>query len=373
VSCGEYLILDKVDCIIIGAGVVGLAIARAVALTGREVLVLESNEAVGMETSSRNSEVIHAGLYYKAGSLKANLCVRGKQMLYQYCSERNIRHRRLGKLIVATTSGQTETLSRYQQQAWSNGVKDLQRIKSDQLAELEPDVQGFEALWSPSTGIIDSHSYMLSLHGDINNAGGIVVFHASVTSARAVAAGLILTVESDVPFEIEAPTVINCAGLSAINLASRLGVPKKNLPSEYFAKGHYYTLSGRAPFSHLVYPLADDAGLGVHVTLDLAGQVRFGPDVEWVERINYDFCDSRKEKFIEAIQAYYPDLTPSRLQQGYVGIRPKVVGSGAPPGDFLIHGKEEHGVNGLICLYGIESPGLTASLSLADYVLHRAH
>jgi len=361
--------MDRVDCVVIGAGVVGLATARALALSGREVMVLEAHAGIGMGTSSRNSEVIHAGIYYPEGSLKAELCVRGKAMLYEYCRERGIGHRQLGKLIVAVDEDQTTQLEGYIDRAAACGVNDLRRVGRAELADMEPEVCGVAAVHSPSTGIVDSHEFMLNLHGDIENHGGLVVFNAPVSGAESVAEGLVLDIGGAAPVTLLANTVVNAAGLYAQQFAGLIrGLNEEHVPACHYARGHYFVLEGRSPFERLVYPIADQAGLGVHVTLDMGGQARFGPDVEWVDQVDYRFDESRKADFVTAIRRYYPDLDESRLNPAYVGVRPKIVGPGAAAGDFVISTPRDHGVSGLVNLFGIESPGLTASLAIAERV-----
>jgi len=360
---------QSTDCVVVGAGVVGLAAARAMAMTGREVIVLEAAHGIGTGASSRNSEVIHAGIYYPAGSLKARLCVEGKQALYRYCAGRGINHRRLGKLIVAVTSEEVGALQQYEAQALANGVGDLQWLSAAEVRELEPEVVAVRALLSPSTGIIDSHEFMLALQGDLEAAGGMVVFDTPVQSIASERSAFRLLCADRDQSEIHATTVINAAGLQAPALAAATaGLPPVCLPQAYFAKGHYYGLSGRSPFSRLVYPLAGDGGLGVHVTLDLTGAAKFGPDVRWVDSVDYAFDDSRRAAFIAAIRRYYPALDDSRLQPAYTGIRSKIVGPGERTADFVIQGSEDHGLPGLVNLFGIESPGLTASLAIGECV-----
>ena len=359
----------RVDCIVAGAGAVGLAVARALAEAGREVFVLEHASAIGTGTSSRNSEVIHAGIYYPTGSLKARLCVAGKVTLYRYLAERDIPHRRVGKLIVATAEAEVPVLERYYAQAAANGVDDLQWLDVEQLAELEPEVRGVRALLSPSTGILDTHQYMLALLGDLEAAGGQLACNTTVARVQPVDGGLRVVCAGRERTVLDCGIFINAAGLHAPALARRVsGLAPASAPSGWFAKGHYYTLGGKAPFKRLVYPVADRGSLGIHLTLDLAGAARFGPDLSWVEGEDYAFDDSRRRAFVRAIRRYYPGLDETRLQPGYTGIRPKLVGPDAPPADFRIDGPEEHGIPGLVNLLGIESPGITASLAIGDRV-----
>jgi L-2-hydroxyglutarate oxidase LhgO len=364
-----------IDCIVIGAGVVGLAVARALALSGREVLVAEAEEAIGMGTSSRNSEVIHAGIYYPAGSLKARLCVRGKQLLYEYCAARGVPHQRLGKLLVATSEEEAGLLDGIAAKARANGVDDLRRIDAAQARALEPALRCTAALVSPSTGIVDSHALMLAYQGDAENAGAQCVFHTPMVSARVRGTG-----GFDVQFggseamALSCNTLVNASGLHAPSLARRIeGLPGSTIPTEYLCKGSYFTLSGKAPFSRLIYPIPSHAGLGVHLTLDLGGQAKFGPDTEWVEHEDYTLDPARAEVFYEAVRSYWPGLPDGALAPGYTGIRPKISGPSEPAADFALSGPAHHGIAGLMNLYGIESPGLTASLAIAEESLARLH
>jgi L-2-hydroxyglutarate oxidase LhgO len=360
----------ELDVAVIGAGVVGLAVARACARAGREVTVLEAAPAIGTHASSRNSEVIHAGIYYPTGSLKARLCVAGKQMLYRYCEEQGIAHRRLGKLIVATRDDQRETLLGYQRQAARNGVTDLEWLDPAAVRALEPAVTCVAALLSPSTGIIDSHGLMLALRREAEARGGRVVLSTPVLGGRVGAGGLRLEVGGAEPVSVACRSVVNAAGLFAQDLARTLeGCPPATIPQRHYAKGHYFVLAGPSPFSRLVYPLPSDGGLGVHVTLDLAGRARFGPDIAWVDRLDYAFDESRVSSFYPAIRTYFPALRDGTLQPGYTGVRPKLTAAGAPARDFVIQGPADHGVQGLVNLFGIESPGLTSCLAIADHVL----
>jgi L-2-hydroxyglutarate oxidase LhgO len=361
---------EQVDCVVIGAGVVGLAIARAFALRGREVIVLEAEESIGNHTSSRNSEVIHAGIYYPEGSLKARLCVQGKQLLYPYCRERGIPFDNCGKVLVATSEAEIPAVLGYIDKANANGVHDLRPISLDELRDLEPAVRAVAAVFSPSTGIIDSHALMLALQGDLENNGGAVVFLSPTLGGTVTREGIVLRVGGSEPMELACKTVINSAGLLAPQVARSIaGIPEHTIPPQYFAKGHYYTMSGKSPFRRLVYPMAGHGFLGVHVTVDLGGQARFGPDIEWIDRVDYSFNNAREPLFYAAIRQYYPALKDGALHPGYTGIRPKISGPAESAADFLIQGPSEHGVAGLVNLYGIESPGLTASLAIADYVV----
>jgi L-2-hydroxyglutarate oxidase LhgO len=361
--------LHRIDCVVIGAGVVGLAVARAVAMTGREVIVIERAHTIGTGASSRNSEVIHAGLYYPSRSLKARLCVEGKAALYRYCAERGVAHRRLGKIIVAVTEQEIAALQRYEAQARANGVLDLSWLSAAEVRELEPEVTAVRGLLSPSTGIIDSHELMLALQGDLEALGGLIAFDTQVKSIAADGTGWRLSCGEGDDADLHSAAVINAAGLQAPALAANTrGLPDAAVPRAYFAKGHYYSLSGVAPFRRLVYPLATEGGLGVHVTLDMAGAVRFGPDVRWVDSLDYAFDDSQRANFVRAIKRYYPGLDEASLLPAYTGIRSKITGPGAPAGDFVIQGPADHGLPGLVNLFGIESPGLTASLAIGDRV-----
>jgi len=359
--------MDRVDVAVIGAGLVGLATARALALAGREVVILEAEDAIGTHTSSRNSEVIHAGIYYPQGSLKARACVAGRERLYAYCAERGVPHRRCGKLIVATDAAQEEDLEGIRRKAHANGVTDVAPVSLAQVHAWEPELRAVAALHSPSTGIIDSHALMLSFLGDAENAGAMLALKSPLERAQVRPDGIALWVAGADP--VLAGTVVNCAGLRAPSLARRVeGYPAELAPRELYAKGNYYTLERRAPFSRLVYPVPEPGGLGVHVTLDLGGRARFGPDVEWVDAIDYRVDPARAERFYAAIRRYWPGLPDGALAPGYAGVRPKISARGEPAADFVVQGPGEHGVPGLVHLFGIESPGLTASLALADDV-----
>lgn len=363
--------MEKIDCVVIGAGVVGLACARELAQAGREVVVLESEAALGTHTSSRNSEVIHAGIYYPKGSLKARLCVEGRQMLYAYCAEHGIEHRRCCKLIVATHADQSAALDRLHAQARANGVDDLLRLTADEARALEPEVYCVDALLSPSTGIIDSHGFMLALLGDAEAHGAMLALASPVLRGRVGADGIVLEVGGDAPISISAKLVINNSGLYAQRVAASLaGFPPEHVPPTFYAKGNYYSLAGRAPFSHLIYPVPEPGGLGVHLTLDLAGQARFGPDVEWLTGAEFDYRvdPKRADGFYAEIRKYWPGLADGTIAPAYSGIRPKLAGPEAPSSDFVIQGPQVHGVPGLVNLFGIESPGLTAALAIAETV-----
>jgi L-2-hydroxyglutarate oxidase LhgO len=360
----------ELDAVVVGGGVIGLAFARALARAGREVTLLEGEARLGHHTSSRNSEVIHAGIYYPQGSLKARLCVAGKQLLYDYCAQMDVPHRRLGKLIVATRDEEVPALEGILRHAQASGVSDLEWVEARAVTELEPAVTAARALFSPSTGIIDSHGLMSALRREAEAAGAQVILNSPVLGGRVTAAGIELSIGGSEPSLALCRTLVNAAGLHAQTLARSIaGVPATSIPGQYFAKGHYFTLGGRSPFNHLVYPVPVPGGLGVHVTLDLAGQTRFGPDVSWLDGVDYSFDEARAASFYEAIRRYYPALREGALEPGYTGIRPKLAGAGTAASDFVIQTESVHGVPGLINLYGIESPGLTSSLALAEHAL----
>jgi len=357
------------DCVVIGAGVVGLAIARALSMQGHETVVVEAERRIGGGVSSRNSEVIHAGLYYPQGSLKARLCVQGRRELYAYCAARSIPHRRCGKLIVATAEAQAPDLDQIKRHAAANGVDDLQELDAAAARRLEPALRCISALQSPSTGIIDSHAYMLALQGDLERYGGVVALGARVRALMRHGDLIALTFEGEDQPSLAARLVVNAAGLSAQALARTLpDRARASTPPIHYAKGSYFSLAGRSPFSRLIYPAPEPGGLGVHLTLDLAGQARFGPDVEWVETLDYAVDPGRAARFYAAIRAYWPGLPDDALAPAYAGIRPKLSAPGGPAADFRIDGPLHHGVPGLIELFGIESPGLTASLAIAGHV-----
>jgi L-2-hydroxyglutarate oxidase LhgO len=363
----EGWLVEKLDAIVIGAGVVGLAVARALALAGREVVILESEDAIGTHTSSRNSEVIHAGIYYPKGSLKARSCVAGKELLYAYCVSHGVPHRRCGKLIVATDEKQRDELKNIQAKAHANDVTDVVWLSRTQALALEPELHCVAALYSPSTGIVDSHALMLAYLGDAEAGGAMLALKSPFVGAEAVANGFVLHVGDET---VQAKTLVNSAGLRAPSVAKLIeGYPVDKAPGEFYAKGNYYSLNRKNPFSRLVYPVPEPGGLGVHVTLDLAGQARFGPDVEWVDKIGYDVDPRRADRFYAAIRRYWPALPDASLSPGYAGIRPKTAGPKEPAPDFEIQGPRQHGIPGLVHLFGIESPGLTSSLALAAMAL----
>lgn len=358
-----------IQCVVIGAGVVGLAIARQMSMAGYEVLVAEEQEAIGMGISSRNSEVIHAGLYYAPGSLKAKFCVRGKELLYQYCHDKGINHRRIGKILVATEESQLAKLEKIKNTAEANGVTDLRYLSADEAIALEPNLHCIKALLSPSTGIVDSHELMLALQGDAENHGAQCVFLSPLESVTIQDGLFYCHFGGTESIELSCNILINAAGLHAPLLAKKFnGLNPSFVPSAYYCKGNYFTLSGKAPFSHLIYPMPNESGLGVHLTLDLGGQAKFGPDTQWIDSEDYSLDISRSENFYQAVRQYWRDLPDGALQPGYTGIRPKIVGHNEAAADFKISTASEHGIPNLVNLFGIESPGLTSSLAIAEYV-----
>jgi len=352
---------------VIGAGVVGLAIGRALARAGREVLVLERERQFGTGTSSRNSEVIHAGIYYPAGSLKARLCVEGRRMLYAYCSARGVAHRKLGKLIVATREAQVDSLRSILARAQANGVENIAMIDAAEALRLEPQLACIAALHSRETGIVDSHGLMLALLGDLEAAGGALACASPFAAARRAGDRWIVRTGGEADFELAADAIVNAAGLHAQDVAAAIE-PASPAPRRFLARGCYFQLAGRAPFSRLIYPVPVPGGLGVHLTLDLGGQARFGPDVEWIDAIDYTVDSRRAEAFYAEVREYWPQLPDASLAPAYAGIRPKLSGPGEPAADFVIGGPRAHGVPGLIHLFGIESPGLTACLAIGEHV-----
>jgi L-2-hydroxyglutarate oxidase LhgO len=363
-------LMDQVECVVIGAGVIGLAIARRLAMAGREVVVIEAAEGIGTVTSSRNSEVIHAGIYYPSGSLMARMCVSGRQALYAYCRDHGIPHRNCGKLIVATTEAETGKLQAIKAHAEANGVDDLQPLGGDDARQLEPALNCCAALLSPSTGIIDSHALMLALRGEAEAAGAAFAFHAPLLQGKVHADRIELGVGGDAPLNLECRLLINAGGLAATTIARSIdGMPIGRIPPAYLAKGNYFSCSARSPFSRLIYPVPEPGGLGVHLTLDLAGQARFGPDVEWIDSIDYTVDPARADRFYPAIRRYWPSLPDGALMPSYAGIRPKIVPPAVAVQDFNIQGPRDHGVSGLVNLFGIESPGLTSCLAIADHVV----
>lgn len=361
--------MEDVDCVVIGAGVIGLASARALALRGREVLLLECERHIGSQTSSRNSEVIHGGLYYPPGSLKATMCVQGRELLYRYCSDHHVDYRRCGKFIVAVNEAQVTELQRIEGVARANGVTDLAWLSGTEAQRIEPQLRCHTVLVSPSTGILDSHGYMMSLLADAESYGASLVASVAVSAIEPGPQGNLLYIGNEAGPSLRCRTVVNAAGLNATALAhATRGLQPQYIPPLHLAKGNYFTLTGAAPFQRLVYPVPEPGGLGVHMTLDLSGRARFGPDVEWIEKVDYDVSAGRANSFYAAIRNYWPGLADGRLQAAYAGIRPKITPAGAPAGDFRLSGSSEHGIRGLVNTFGIESPGLTASLALAERI-----
>ncbi len=373
--------MESIAAVVIGAGVVGLACARTLARRGIETVILERNLAFGSETSARNSEVIHAGLYYPTGSLKARLCVAGRQQLYAYCGTHAIGHRRCGKLVVATSAGQEGRLAALQAQGEANGVDDLQLLSAAEARALEPQLACTAALLSPSTGIVDSHTLMLALLGDAERDGASLALRSPLRGGSIEAGGIVLESGTVDRLQLKAAMVINAAGLWAPQVAGALrGFPTALIPASFHAKGNYYALAGRSPFTRLVYPLPEAGGLGVHLTLDLGGQARFGPDVEWLpdplagqpigesDHRDYRVDPARSDAFYGEIRRYWPALPSESLSPAYAGIRPKIAGPTDPAADFLIQGPAQHGIPRLVNLFGIESPGLTACLAIAESV-----
>jgi L-2-hydroxyglutarate oxidase LhgO len=361
--------VETVECIVVGAGVVGIAIARSLALAGREVIVLESEDSFGRGNSSRNSEVIHAGIYYPRDSLMARLCVEGKSRLYEFCRDFGVEHKSCGKLVVATNEDEAARLPSIAAHAAANGVGDITLLIQKQLLQMEPRLSAVAALHSPSTGIIDSHGFMQAMIGQAEDNGAVFAWRSPFGAAKAGNA-LTVHVGGDQPMTLSCRWLINSAGLQAPAVARAMdGFPPEAVPRAYFAKGNYFSLSGiRAPFSHLIYPVPVPGGLGTHLTLDLTGQARFGPDVEWIDSVDYSVDPGRAEGFYAAIRRYWPELPDNCLVPAYAGIRPKIVPPAVAKQDFQIIGPQTHGINGVVQVFGIESPGLTASLAIADHV-----
>jgi L-2-hydroxyglutarate oxidase LhgO len=353
--------VEAVEIAVVGAGVVGLAVARALAQQGHEVVVLEAERGVGTHTSSRNSEVVHAGIYYTPGSLKARLCQEGRRKLFDYAASSGVELRFPGKLVVATDESELPILEEYRQKGLRNGATELSMLTAREAHALEPEVRCVGALWSPRTGIVDSHGLMAALRRDAQAAGAVLALNARVLGGATGAGGTVLRVGGEAEYELRCQVAVNSAGLWAQAVAASIqGAPAP--PPSLFAIGHYFLLAGRSPFHHLVYPVAVQGGLGVHVTLDLAGQTRFGPDVEWINSVDYSFDESRAPAFEKAIRRYWPGLPDGALRPGYTGIRPKLSKGGQ---DFVI----ERSAPGLLNLFGIESPGLTAALAIGDAVV----
>ncbi len=364
---------EVVDCVVVGAGVVGIAIARALALAGREVIVVDAAEGIGTQTSARNSEVIHAGIYYPQGSLMARLCVAGRRRLVAYCSERGVPFRNCGKLIVATSQEESLRLPAILARAQANGVEGLRLLTAAEARALEPDLACTAAVLSAATGILDSHAYMLALQGDAQAHGATFVFHSPVTGGRVVDGGVEIAVGGRDPMALRCRLLVNAAGLQAPLVAGAIqGLSSHFVPTPFLAKGNYFVLEGRAPFSRLIYPVPVPGGLGVHLTLDMGGQAKFGPDVQWVDTVDYTVDPARADSFYAAVRRYWPELPDGALLPGYSGIRPKLGPAGSPAQDFLVQGADTHGVPGLINLFGIESPGLTAAIAIGDLVCEMA-
>ena len=360
------------DCIVVGAGVVGLAIARETALRGLSTLVIERHGAIGSETSSRNSEVIHGGLYYPPGSLKARCCVEGRERLYRFAAGRGVAHRRCGKLIVAVNESQRAELEQLARRGAANGVEDLAWCDRADVARLEPALSAVAALNSPSTGVIDSHGLMLALLGEAEAHGSQLVLNTPVLAAHRESDRWIVVTGSGTEDRVTARYLVNAAGLDAVPMLERIEpYPAGHVPRAFYAKGSYFAYAASVPFSHLVYPVPEPGGLGVHLTLDLAGRARFGPDVEWVAQPDYAVDEGKRDRFADAIRRYWPGVDAARLQVDYAGVRPKLVGPDAPAADFVVEGPADHGVEGLVNLLGIESPGLTSALALASIAVDR--
>ncbi len=364
--------MDHVECVVAGAGAIGLAVARSLALAGREVVVIEAEEIIGSQTSSRSSEVIHSGIYYPTNSLKARLCVAGRKALYAYCAERGIAHEKTGKLIVATCDEDLPRLAALHAQGKANGVTNLEILPAEAAMAMEPELRCVGALYSPSTGIMDSHGLMLSYQGEAEDHGAMIAFGSRLSAVRRTSTSLVLAIDGPTQTEISCSVLVNAAGHGAWDIARSVsGMPARAIPPHYLAKGNYFALGGRSgPFRRLVYPMPGNSGLGIHYTRDLAGQPRFGPDVEWLdgEMLDYRVTTDRLQEFEDAVRSYWPGLPRDALTPTYSGIRPKRVGPGAPPADFLIQSPADHGIEGLFQLFGIESPGLTSSMPIGDHV-----
>ena len=370
--------MEQVDCVVVGAGVVGLAVAREMALQGRETILLERESAFGTVSSARNSEVIHAGIYYPKDSLKAKLCVQGNRLLYEYCRSHQVATQPYGKLIVAADETQIDDLQAILYKAQNNGVPEIKMISGEEAKALEPNLRCVAAILSSTTGIVDSHGYMLSLLGGVEDAGGMVAYQSPLISAKPIGnraeGGYELTIGGPDGMQIQTKLLINCAGMSAPAIAQKIeGLTAEQIPKAYFAKGNYFSLSGKSPFTHLIYPIPEPGGLGVHLTLDMGGQAKFGPDVEWLdieteEQIDYTVNPKRGEGFYEAVRRYWPGLQDNSLQPDYSGVRAKIVPPNSPAGDFSFNGPHDHGLQGLYNLYGFESPGLTSSLAIAKHL-----
>ncbi len=365
--------MNDVDCMVVGAGVIGLAVGRELAHRGRQVIILEQERRIGLHTSSRNSEVVHAGIYYPTNSLKARLCVAGRELLQRYCTERNIVLRTCGKFIVATSTSQLSELHALELQAKSNGVSDLEWRDGAQAAREEPVLNCVAALWSPLTSVIDSQAYLLSLLADAESYGTEIAYGSAVSSLRPTTQGIEVCINDEAAPVARAKILVNCAGLDAHRVAASItGFPRAHIPQIYFAKGSYFALAGAAPFRRLIYPVPDAGGLGIHMCIDLNGCARFGPDLEWVQARDYAVDPTRDKVFIDAIRRYWPNISNRTLTPAYAGIRATLSGPGRPPADFCLSGPSQHGVSGVLNLFGIDSPGLTASLALATQVAEMA-
>ena len=361
--------METADCVVVGAGVVGLGVARTLAAAGRDVLVLEAEPRIGEHTSSRNSEVIHAGLYYKKGTLRQHLFPRAPRLLYAYCAEHGVPHKRLGKLVVARRAEEVEPLRRHMGHAAEAGLDDLQWLTPDQARELEPNLFCHAAYLSPSSGIVDSHALMLAYQGEVEHHGGRVVLRAPVTGGEVTSQGVRIEVGGAEPMTLMCKTLINCAGHGAPPLARAIaGIPADKVPRNFFRRGVYFSVTGRRPFKRLIYPMHGPGGMDIHAVIDLAGNVRFGPDVEWVDRLDYSVDPKRAEAFYRSVRTFWPALPDGALSPAYAGIRPKITGPDETPADFLIQGPRDHGIPHLVNLFGIESPGLTSSLAIGEYV-----
>jgi L-2-hydroxyglutarate oxidase LhgO len=362
--------MEKIDCLVVGAGVIGLAIARALARAGREVVILEAEQAIGTGISSRSSEVIHAGIYYPTGLAKTQACIAGKERLYRFCEEYQVPHRRCGKLLVATGEAELPKLEAIRAQATANGVHDLRSLSAAEARALEPQLSCVAAVISPSTGIVDSAAFMNALLGDAEAHGAMLALGTPFLGGAVENESIVVETGGIEPMMLRARLLINAAGLAAQTVARSLrGMPEGKIPRLHLAKGNYYSLAGRAPFSRLIYPMPEEGGLGVHLTLDIGGQARFGPDVEWVDEIDYRVDPQRAGGFYAAIRRYWPDLREGTLQPAYAGIRPKIERPGGPATDFMIQTSVSHGIASLVNFFGVESPGLTSSLAIAEGVL----
>ena len=357
------------DTIVVGAGVVGLSVARALSLLKKQVLLIEKEKIIGSGVSSRNSEVIHAGIYYPKESLKRKLCVKGKKLLVDFCNKNNISYKLVGKLIVASNSDEVKNLLTIYKNGLNNGVKDLEIYDKYDLEDVEPELKAEKAIFSPKTGILDSHGFMVSLLADFERNGGLISLNSSVTSIKNYQDGFAVSVNKEDNFEVTSKEVVNCAGLDAQKVSALMeNLDKKNIPNRYLCKGNYFSYSSKIPFTKLIYPVPNKAGLGVHLTLDLSGRAKFGPDTEWVDKIDYNVNSNLRSSFYESIKKYFPNVKEDCLTPDYSGIRPKIVNKNDKPADFLIHSNRDHGINGYCALYGIESPGITSSLALADHI-----